>query len=69
MAFNNPEHLPLNIRLVSNNGTPLRNAEYATLVNLPTRTERRAALRQYKKTLKKHVQFKLKQGIKVPNAT
>ena len=49
--------------LIPNNGTPLKNAEYDAFKNLPTRRERRAALRHYKKRLQKHLQFKAKQGI------
>jgi hypothetical protein len=55
--------------LIPNNGAPLKNAEYGPYQNLPTRRERRQALRQFKKQLKKHIQFKIKQGIRVPATT
>jgi hypothetical protein len=53
--------------LIPNNGVPMRNVEYGAFQSLPTRRERRQALRQYKKKLQKHINFKLKQGIRVPN--
>ncbi len=53
--------------LIPNNGRPLKNAEYGAFQNLPTRRERRAALRDVKRKLKKHVEFKIRQGVKVPN--
>jgi hypothetical protein len=53
--------------LIPNNGTPLKNREYAAFQNFPTRRERRAALRDIKRKLKKHVEAKIRQGIKIPN--
>jgi hypothetical protein len=52
--------------LIPNYGSPLKNSEYNAFQNLPTRRERRAALRTFKKKLQVHTKFKLRQGIRVP---
>lgn len=59
----NPEHLPIQVRLMSNGGAPLVNKELQPFKNLATRSERRAALRGYKKKIKKHMQNKVKHGL------